>query len=153
MRFGGRHTQAQGSVIKCSGTDPSDAFLNHMQDRKEQVTFRMRGRSVESSADLAGNVPLPSIPFGFRFAENRVNGGFFFSTSFGVRQMQVHSVLHALLDANGRRFEFRRSGLGIHRVNGEIIRRDLLVKMDREKSKPRPQARVKAHGREHRSTS
>src|SRR5438874_151973 len=129
-----------GAITRSRGSSPA-AVINVAGARSQSPKHELRCPiAFPPEHGLPAGPSLPSIPFGFRFAENRVNGGFFFSTSFGVRQMQVHSVLHALLDANGRRFEFRRSGLGIHRVNGEIIRRDLLVKMDREKSKPRPQA-------------
>src|SRR5215470_7322706 len=63
------------------------------------------------------------------------------------------SVLHALLNANRRRFELRSSELGIHGINREIVRRNLFVKMDGEEREPRPQAGIKAHRRKDRAAA
>ena len=87
--------------------------------------------TTEHCAPIALDLSRSAVPTGLRFAEQRVNSSLFFSACCCRGQMQVHSVLRVFLDANRRRLELGRSGLGIHGVNREIVRRYLLVKMDR----------------------
>jgi len=75
---------------------------------------------------------------------------FFFDGWFRVGEMQVHSVFPGIYSMRNRGgLEFRCSGLGVHGVNRQIIRRYLLVKMDGEKRQSRPQSRIEPHWRNH----
>ena len=122
MRFGGRHAQTQRCIIQRTRTDPADALLNRVQYGEEQMTLRMQGQAVGSNVAICGHLPRRAARFRFKLFQYCLYGSLLFRARFRRSQVQVHSILHALLDTNRRSLEFRRPGFRVHRVNREIVR-------------------------------
>lgn len=149
MGFGRWHAQLRGGVIQRARADPPQALLNRMQHGKKQITLRTRQKPVGTGVAIRGS-PRSRIAWGrSELFERCIYSRLLLCGCLVRSQMQVHSVLRPFLDANCRRLEFRRSGFGIHGVNGEIVGRNLVVKVHRKEGETRPQTRVKAHRREH----
>src|SRR5437763_11545915 len=84
------------------------------------MTHRMHMQAVESSVAIHGNLPKRAARFRFKLFQYCVYGSLLFRARFRRSQVQVHSILHALLDTNRRSLEFRRPGFRSEEHTSEL---------------------------------
>ena len=99
--------------------------LNGVQNGKERIARNFR-TSRSPAIDLA---PRCTFPAGFGDTNYTVDRRFLCICRSVFSEVKIHSALLEFFDPDRRGFELRGSGLGIDRIDRQVVGRYLIVEM------------------------
>src|SRR2546426_877554 len=135
--IGWRNVQALADVREHAFADPADAGLRRLQGGEEEVT------------PVAPQARREVRPFALRVrGQPRGDRVAFVLVGFRFELAQIHLSSGHRLEADRARLELRGAGLGIGRVDGERVHRDLVLEVRRHEHQAGAHRGVDVDGRD-----